>query len=69
MDRNPKSKGRKLYKKPLIKEVELKPEEAVLTGCKAATGAPGPALPTGDCMRQYRNALQKFRLVTSRTAL
>jgi len=42
MDKNSKSKGKKLYKKPLIEEVELKPEEAVLTGCKAAVGAPGP---------------------------
>lgn len=25
---------RKFYRKPKIKQVELKPEEAVLTGCK-----------------------------------
>jgi len=42
MDKDAKSKGRKLYKKPLIEEVELKPEEPVLTGCKASLGAPGP---------------------------
>lgn len=34
MKKNLKNKERKLYKKPLIEEVELKPEEAVLTGCK-----------------------------------
>ena len=42
MDKNPKSKGKKLYKKPLIEEVELKPDEAVLTACKATPGAGGP---------------------------
>ena len=43
MDKSPKSKAKKLYKKPLIEEVELKPEEAVLTGCKATPGATGPS--------------------------
>ncbi len=28
---------KKQYKKPEIKKVELKPEEAVLAGCKTAT--------------------------------
>ena len=43
MKENLKNKGRKLYKKPLIEEVELKPEEAVLTGCKTIQGETGPA--------------------------
>ncbi len=43
MKENILNKGRKLYKKPLIEEVELKPEEAVLTGCKVNHGDPGPA--------------------------
>ena len=42
MKENLKNKGRKLYKKPLIEEVELKPEEAVLTGCKTVHGVTGP---------------------------
>ncbi len=42
MKENIKNKGRKLYKKPLIEEVELKPEEAVLTGCKTIQGELGP---------------------------
>jgi hypothetical protein len=37
-----KNKGRKIYKKPLIEEVDLKPEEAVLTGCKTIQGEVGP---------------------------
>jgi len=32
---------RKPYQKPEINQVELKPEEAVLTGCKMSTGAGG----------------------------
>ncbi len=43
MKENIKNKGRKLYKKPMIEEVELKPEEAVLTGCKTIQGETGPA--------------------------
>ncbi len=43
MKKNLKNKERKLYKKPLIEEVELKPEEAVLTGCKTTAGETGPA--------------------------
>jgi hypothetical protein len=43
MEKNLKGKGRKLYKKPLLEHVELKPEEAVLTGCKVTAGATGPA--------------------------
>ncbi len=43
MKENLKNKGRKLYEKPLIEEVELKPEEAVLTGCKTTQGETGPA--------------------------
>jgi len=43
MKENIKNKARKLYKKPLIEEVELKPEEAVLTGCKTIQGEVGPA--------------------------
>lgn len=47
MEKNLKSiKGKKLYKKPLIEHVELKPEEAVLTGCKEVNNNPGP---TGVC--------------------
>ena len=43
MKENLKNKGKKLYKKPLIEEVELKPEEAVLTGCKTIQGETGPS--------------------------
>ncbi len=42
MKKNLENKERKLYKKPLIEEVELKPEEAVLTGCKTIQGETGP---------------------------
>lgn len=42
-------KARKLYKKPLIEQVDLKPEEAVLTGCKVNPGDPGPASPGTVC--------------------
>ena len=35
-------KGKRPYVKPEIKQVQLKPEEAVLGGCKLATVA-GPA--------------------------
>ena len=55
MEKNLKSKGRKLYKKPLIEEVELKPEEAVLTGCKAAQGAPGPDGVCGSTGKRCKN--------------
>ncbi len=43
MKKNLKNKERKPYQKPLIEEVDLKPEEAVLTGCKVAQGNTGPA--------------------------
>ncbi len=42
MKKNLKNKERKPYQKPLIEEVDLKPEEAVLTGCKTTQGAAGP---------------------------
>lgn len=42
MKNNLKNKRKKSYQKPLIEEVELKPEEAVLTGCKAIHGTAGP---------------------------
>jgi len=42
-ERNPKKKS---YTKPEIKQVQLKPEEAVLGGCKV-TGQFGPA--TNNC--------------------
>jgi hypothetical protein len=35
-------KGKKPYLKPEVKQVQLKPEEAVLGGCKTTTSA-GPA--------------------------
>ena len=40
-------KEKKLYLKPEIKQVQLKPEEAVLGGCKISTLA-GPARVTCD---------------------
>ena len=40
-------KEKKLYLKPEIKQVQLKPEEAVLGGCKLSTVA-GPARVTCD---------------------
>ena len=43
MKKNLKNKRKKPYQKPLIEEVDLKPEEAVLTGCKTIQGEPGPA--------------------------
>lgn len=43
MKKNLKNKERKPYQKPLMEEVELKPEEAVLTGCKVNHNDPGPA--------------------------
>jgi hypothetical protein len=38
--------GKKSYKKPEIKKIELRPEEAALTACKVHSGA-GPA---GPCL-------------------
>jgi hypothetical protein len=38
---------KKPYTKPAIKQVQLKPEEAVLGGCKTST-SPGPARITCD---------------------
>ena len=49
MKENLKNKGRKPYQKPLIEEVELKPEEAVLTGCKTIQGETAPASKTPIC--------------------
>ncbi len=43
MKKNLKNKRKKPYQKPLIEEVDLKPEEAVLTGCKTVQGEPAPA--------------------------
>jgi hypothetical protein len=40
--------NRKSYVKPEVKRVELKPEEAVLGGCKVS-GVHGPASITTDC--------------------
>ena len=40
--------GKKPYQKPEIRKIELRPEEAVLGGCKdASTGGPGS--PLGNC--------------------
>ena len=47
MEKNLKNNGRKPYQKPLIEQVELKPEEAVLTGCKVNINDPGQAEPVG----------------------
>jgi len=33
---------KKPYRKPELIRVSLRPEEAVLTGCKLATGSPNP---------------------------
>ncbi len=49
MKKNLKNKERKPYQKPLIEEVDLKPEEAVITGCKVTAGAPGPVSPGTVC--------------------
>ena len=49
MKKNLKNKRKKSYQKPLIEEVDLKPEEAVLTGCKTIQGEPGPAGGTPIC--------------------
>lgn len=47
MEKNLKSsKGRRPYQKPRIEQVELKPEEAVLTACKTTHGQAGPS---GKC--------------------
>ena len=55
MKENIKNKARKLYKKPLIEEVELKPEEAVLTGCKTTlTGGPDTS-PCRDIAGRCKN--------------
>ena len=40
-------KGKKPYLKPEVRQVQLKPEEAVLGGCKISTFA-GPARVTCD---------------------
>ena len=45
-DRN-LQKGKRPYIKPELKQVQLKPEEAVLGGCKLST-ASGPARVTCD---------------------
>jgi hypothetical protein len=42
-------KQKKLYVKPEIKQVQLKPEEAVLGGCKTDSTAPGPTGPMAVC--------------------
>jgi len=39
---------RRLYEKPEIRMVELKPEEALSAGCKTMT--PGSCGPPGDCI-------------------
>jgi len=46
-ERRNTQKGKKPYLKPEIKQVQLKPDEAVLGGCKTATIA-GPARITCD---------------------
>jgi hypothetical protein len=38
---------KKSYTKPVIREVPLRPEEAVLGVCKTSTGAIQPANPSG----------------------
>jgi len=42
-----RGKGKKPYLKPEVKQVQLKPEEAVLGGCKTSSAA-GPARVTCD---------------------
>ena len=37
------------YTKPEIKQVALRPEEAVLGACKAATGSGGSGPGSGNC--------------------
>ena len=40
--------GKKPYQKPEIRKIELRPEEAVLGGCKDG-GTGGPGSPLGNC--------------------
>ena len=49
MKKNLKNKRKKSYQKPLIEEIDLKPEEAVLTGCKTFQGETGPATGNPIC--------------------
>jgi len=55
MKKNLKNKRKKSYQKPLIEEVELKPEEAVLTGCKVVHGTAGPG---GICHKRAGSGCQ-----------
>jgi len=49
---------RKPYQKPEIKQVDLVPEEAVLTGCKTQTGInTGPSINCAKNPGQYCSAI------------
>jgi hypothetical protein len=41
--------GKRAYAKPEIKQVELRPEEAVLGACKASSGGGGSGPGGGNC--------------------
>ena len=41
--------GKRPYGKPEIKQVSLKPEEAVLGACKASAGVGGSGPGSGNC--------------------
>jgi hypothetical protein len=45
-DRGTPQTDRKPYDKPAVRQVALRPEEAVLAGCKSGSGGP-----TGNCMK------------------
>jgi hypothetical protein len=39
------------YEKPVVKQVELRPEEAVLGACKGSAGAGGSGPGSSNCRR------------------
>lgn len=55
MKKNLKNKRKKSYQKPLIEEVELKPEEAVLTGCKTTLSGGPDTSPCRDTAGRCKN--------------
>jgi hypothetical protein len=46
---NEKNEEKRPYAKPEIKQVALRPEEAVLAACKASTGSGGSGPSGGNC--------------------
>jgi hypothetical protein len=51
-DERPAPRGKRPYHQPVLKKIDLRPEEAVLGSCKtASTVGPG----TGDCLAAGSN--------------